>query len=194
MKLHSVLVLAAGLGSAAAQGSGMDGLPSCAQSCATDSIPKKCSMIDIACICGDSSFITNISCCVAKTCGSAEQEGKPPLPSIKFANQICSGAGITDLPQSASCAGGSSETSGASSATSTSQSTNTASGASATTTGASSDTTGTATAHTGESTGSGSSTTASASASATTGAAALLQVKDTGVLAGVGAALFAFFA
>ncbi|KAG2419896.1 hypothetical protein HFD88_004693 [Aspergillus terreus] len=182
MKLHySALALAVYLGTAAAQG--MDGLPACARDCATNSIPKECNLIDVGCICGNASFITSISC-----------------SAIDFANQICRTGGVTNLPQAASCTDGAqstaTETSGASSATSNastaSKSTDTASGVSATTTGATT-ATGTATGTTTSQTGTGSST-SSASPSATTGAAAVLLGKDTGILAGVGAAFFALLA
>ncbi|GES64562.1 putative CFEM domain protein [Aspergillus terreus] len=117
--------------------------------------------------------------------------------AIDFANQICRTGGVTNLPQAASCTGGAqstaTETSGASSTTSNaSKSTDTASGVSTTTTGAST-ATGTATGTTTSQSGTGSPT-SSASPSATTGAAAVLLGKDTGILAGVGAALFALLA
>ncbi|RAK98359.1 CFEM domain-containing protein [Aspergillus ibericus CBS 121593] len=120
MKLyHLTVALLAGLNLAAAQG--MESLPACARDCATGAIPKSCSAIDVGCICSNTSFITSISCCVATACSDQDQNS-----AITFAQQICSGAGVTDLPQSAGCTSGST-------ASATGQST-TNTGASATTT------------------------------------------------------------
>ncbi|PYH29724.1 CFEM domain-containing protein [Aspergillus neoniger CBS 115656] len=121
MKLYHVsLALFAGLGLVAGQG--MDSLPPCARDCATGSIPKTCKAIDVNCICSDKSFITGISCCVASTCSAEDQTS-----ALNFAQQICGGAGVTDLPQSASCTSGNT-------ASATLQTTGTTTGASATTT------------------------------------------------------------
>ncbi|KAL4779095.1 hypothetical protein BJX76DRAFT_365521 [Aspergillus varians] len=98
MKLQSLaLTLTACLSSVAAQG--MSGLPSCAQACATGSIPSECSLIDVECICAERSFINDMACCVAKSC-----EAKDQAAALDFANGICGGAGITELPKSAACA------------------------------------------------------------------------------------------
>ncbi|KAL5333765.1 hypothetical protein BJX70DRAFT_391947 [Aspergillus crustosus] len=97
MKLQSlVLTLAPCLSSAFAQG--MPGLPDCAQECATGSIPKECSLIDVGCICGSRSFVDEMACCVGKSCAAKDQTA-----ALDFANGICGGAGITDLPRSATC-------------------------------------------------------------------------------------------
>ncbi|PYH94446.1 putative CFEM domain protein [Aspergillus ellipticus CBS 707.79] len=111
MKLRHVSVaLLASLSSVVAQG--MEGLPACARDCATNSIPKSCKAIDVNCICSDKSFITGISCCVANACSLQDQQA-----ALTFAQQICGGAGVTDLPQSASCTSGSTETASGTSAT-----------------------------------------------------------------------------
>ncbi|KAI9373305.1 hypothetical protein BJX61DRAFT_385347 [Aspergillus egyptiacus] len=98
MKLQSfALVLAACLSTSAAQGLG--GLPECAQECATGAIPEECSLIDVECICAAASFVQDMACCVGQSCGPEDQDA-----ALDYANGICGGAGITDLPQTATCA------------------------------------------------------------------------------------------
>lgn len=171
---------------------GLEGLPDCAKDCATGSIPKQCQAIDIACICADKSFINNISCCVANKCSKDQQDAV-----IKFANQICGGAGVNDLPKSASCASGSSiatetpprsSTSNKSSVTSTGTDTN----ASVTTTSGSSGSSSSPTSSQSDNNTKASSTSAP-SPTTSTGRAALVQGKDTSLLAAIGAAVFALF-
>ncbi|KAK1138891.1 hypothetical protein N8T08_001680 [Aspergillus melleus] len=194
MKLQFVsLALAACLSTAAAQG--LDSLPSCAKDCATDAIPDHCGMIDVGCICSDKSFLTSISCCVSKKCSEDDQK-----TVIQFANQICSGAGVKDLPKSASCANGASSATESSSDTSTGSPSSTTTGKSsdASTTGASkaSGTSDAASSETESSSGTstGTSTSTAQSAATSTGAAALVQGKDTNLVAAAGAALFALLA
>ncbi|KAL4881489.1 hypothetical protein BJY04DRAFT_60054 [Aspergillus karnatakaensis] len=104
MKLQTLaLALAACLSSVSAQG--MPGLPACAQDCATGATPKECSLINVECICNTRSFIDDMACCVSKSCEPEDQAG-----ALEFANGICGGAGITDLPQSATCASDSTST------------------------------------------------------------------------------------
>ncbi|KAL4961436.1 CFEM domain-containing protein [Aspergillus stella-maris] len=104
MKLQSLaLTLAAVLSFAAAQG--LDGLPACAQDCATGSIPEECGLIDVECICASRSFVEDIACCVSTACEQQDQEA-----TLDFANGICGGAGVSDLPQTATCAGDSTTT------------------------------------------------------------------------------------
>ncbi|BCS24699.1 CFEM domain-containing protein [Aspergillus puulaauensis] len=159
MKIQSLaLAVTACLSSAAAQG--MSGLPSCAQSCATDAIPSACSLIDVKCICKTKSFVDDMACCVGKSCDSKDQD-----TALEFANGICGGAGITDLPQSATCAGGSTATSGtATTSTSSENASETSSSGSQSATPSSSET--------------------PADPEATDGAV-VLQGKGVGVLAGV---------
>ncbi|KAB8070223.1 hypothetical protein BDV29DRAFT_37518 [Aspergillus leporis] len=193
MKLHYIsLTLVIFLSTVAAQG--LNSLPDCAKDCATGSIPKQCKTIDISCICGDKSFINNVSCCVANKCSKDQQDAV-----IKFATQICSGAGINDLPKSASCASGSSsatETSSGSSSTSN-QSSTTATGTNTktshtTTSGSSSGSTSSTTS--GSSGNSKTSTTSASSAATSAGGAAHVQGKDTSLLAAIGAAALALLA
>ncbi|PLB46965.1 hypothetical protein P170DRAFT_428217 [Aspergillus steynii IBT 23096] len=196
MKFHYLsLALAACLSTAAAQG--LDSLPSCAKGCATDAIPDHCGMIDVGCICSDKSFISSISCCVSSKCSDDDQKSRLVPAVIQFANQICSGAGVKDLPKSASCASGASSATESSSEASTGSASSTATGQSsdASTTGASK-----ASATSGSSSSSetasstGTSTGTAESAATSTAGAALVQGKDTSLLAAAGAALFAFLA
>ncbi|OJJ59327.1 hypothetical protein ASPSYDRAFT_88255 [Aspergillus sydowii CBS 593.65] len=165
MKIQSLaLAFAACLSSAAAQG--MSGLPSCAQNCATDAIPSECSLIDVNCICKTKSFIDDMACCVGKSCDSKDQDA-----ALEFANGICGGAGITDLPQSATCAGGSTTTSTESTPSGT-----------ATTSTSSEDASETSSSASQSATPSPSETPADPEA---TDGAVLLQGKGVGVLAGI---------
>ncbi|KAE8376819.1 hypothetical protein BDV26DRAFT_227655 [Aspergillus bertholletiae] len=168
---------------------GMDGLPDCAKDCATGSIPKQCQTIDVSCICGDKSFINSISCCVANKCSKGQQDAV-----LKFANQLCSGVGITDLPKSASCAKGSSSATETSSDSSTSSKSTTATGtATGESTATASDSSASPTASkSGNNTKTSSTSTSSPTTS--TGGAALVQGRDTSLLATIGAVIFAFLA
>ncbi|KAB8269601.1 hypothetical protein BDV30DRAFT_242284 [Aspergillus minisclerotigenes] len=207
MKLYHIsVILMTCLSTALAQG--MDGLPDCAKDCATGSIPKQCQTIDVACICGDKSFINSISCCVANKCSKDQQDESDVQEDVllltwsraavlKFASQLCSGAGVNDLPKSASCAeGGSSATETSSDSSVSSKSTtakSTATDEPATTTSGSSDSSASPTASKSDSNTKTSSTSAS-SPTTSTGGAALVQGKDTSLLAAIGAAILAFLA
>ncbi|RAH46467.1 CFEM domain-containing protein [Aspergillus brunneoviolaceus CBS 621.78] len=106
MRLYYIpITFLAGLTSVVAQG--MDSLPVCARECATGAIPKTCQSIDVGCICGTKSFISDMSCCDEKA-------------ALGFAVQLCSGAGVTDLPSSASCANSVTSTNATSASTTTS--------------------------------------------------------------------------
>jgi len=74
------------------------GLPKCAQTCATSSIPASCNL-DVKCICTAQAFITSITCCVAGACDTADQQ-----TTQQFAAALCGGVGVTNLPSAASCA------------------------------------------------------------------------------------------
>ena len=71
------------------------------KTCATGSLPPECHL-DPKCICSKASFISDISCCVAKNCpASAVQK------SLQVAQQLCSTVKVTlPNPQPDSCAGG----------------------------------------------------------------------------------------
>ncbi|RHZ62657.1 CFEM domain-containing protein [Aspergillus thermomutatus] len=206
MKLYSVsLALAACLSMVTAQG--LDGLPDCAKTCATGAIPANCGL-DVKCICSDSSFLSGISCCIAGSCPQdQQQEEAHPFFSpaaVQFANQICKGAGVTNLPQSASCASatqsatgtssGSSATTSGSSATTSGSSSNTATNESNTTghSSTASQTAATATTSTTGSSSSGSATSSASSTANTNAGAAIAQHKDIGLIAAAGAAAAAF--
>nr|POE82733.1 gpi anchored cfem domain protein c [Quercus suber] len=79
------------------------GLPSCASSCVTSF--GSCGEFDVKCICSSTTLIAGLACCVSTSCGTADQE-----ETIKFANALCAGQGVNDLPQSATCAAGASVT------------------------------------------------------------------------------------
>ncbi|PKX95714.1 CFEM domain-containing protein [Aspergillus novofumigatus IBT 16806] len=187
MKLYSVsLALAACLSMAAAQG--LDGLPDCAKSCATNSIPANCGL-DVKCICTDSSFISGISCCVLQSCAPDQQQEDAhpffPTAAVEFANRICRTAGVTNMPQSPSCSNTTQSATGTSSGSSTStSSSSTESNASQTAATATTSTTATST--------TGSATSSATSATNTSTGAAVAQHKDIGHIAAVGAALAAF--
>ncbi|OJK00558.1 hypothetical protein ASPACDRAFT_1856124 [Aspergillus aculeatus ATCC 16872] len=114
MKFYYIAItFLAGLISVVAQG--MDSLPACARECATGAIPKTCQSIDVGCICGTKSFISDMSCCVAKSCSPQDEKA-----ALGFAVQLCDGAGVTDLPSSASCANSVTSTNATSASTPTS--------------------------------------------------------------------------
>ncbi|GAQ03467.1 GPI anchored CFEM domain protein C [Aspergillus lentulus] len=187
MKLFSVsLALAACLSMAAAQG--LDGLPDCAKSCATNSIPARCGF-DVKCICTDSSFISGISCCVLQSCAADQQQEDAhpffPAAAVEFANRICRTAGVTNMPQSPSCANATQSATGTPSGSSTSTS-------SSSTESNASQTAATATTSTTTSSTTGSATSSAASATNSSTGAAVAQHKDTGLIALAGAALAAF--
>ncbi|KAJ5085585.1 hypothetical protein N7532_010356 [Penicillium argentinense] len=184
MKLSQItLALTALLSTAFAQGLG--DLPDCARDCATDAIPASCG-IDVECICTTKSFISDISCCVAKKCSEDDQD-----TTLEVAKNICARGGVTDLPSSITCSTAvSSITGGAATATTT-----TATDASTTKDTTVTGTKTTEAATTGSNASqSGSSTAASSSAAVTTGAAVLGQAKDATLMAAAGAAAaVAFF-
>ncbi|KAE8324146.1 hypothetical protein BDV39DRAFT_208157 [Aspergillus sergii] len=116
---------------------------------------------------------------------------------LKFASQLCSGAGVNDLPKSASCAEGSSSATETSSDSSVSSKSTTAKSTAtdepATTTSGSSDSSASPTASKSDSNTLTSSTSA-LSPTTSTGGAAPVQGKDTSLLVAIGAAIFAFLA
>ncbi|KAI9904771.1 hypothetical protein N3K66_001300 [Trichothecium roseum] len=91
------LTLVAGL--AAAQDLG--DIPSCAQDCVKEYVGSgkiaDCGPLDIKCICGNSDFISGISCCLEDACDDSGLED-----AISFAKDICSGSGV-DVPDSPQC-------------------------------------------------------------------------------------------
>ncbi|KXL48641.1 hypothetical protein M433DRAFT_148660 [Acidomyces richmondensis BFW] len=75
------------------------GLPPCAQNCVTSF--GSCNQLDVKCICSDTSLIANLACCVGKVCDAADQNA-----TITFADSLCAGQGVSDLPKAATCAPG----------------------------------------------------------------------------------------
>ncbi|KAI6816750.1 hypothetical protein KC332_g10604 [Hortaea werneckii] len=96
-------------------------LPSCAFSCVTDL--GGCNQLDITCICSDTELISGLACCVSKQCDAEDQD-----KTIQFAQNLCGGEGVDNLPTSATCASTASAT-----ASSTGTRTGTAAGAAGTT-------------------------------------------------------------
>ncbi|RAK82446.1 CFEM domain-containing protein [Aspergillus fijiensis CBS 313.89] len=186
MRLYYIAItFLAGLISVVAQG--MDSLPVCARECATGAIPKTCQSIDVGCICGTKSFISDMSCCVAKSCSPQDEKA-----ALGFTVQLCSGAGVTDLPSSASCANSVTSTNATSASTTTSPVNSSGnSTASATTT-----LTGTKTQSTSGNTQPVTSvkTNTGSSPTATGGGVPLSPYADASIFAAVGMALVAFLA
>lgn len=91
-------------------------IPTCAISCVT-TLPANCGA-NPSCICADTAWIADVSCCVKTNCAEADQQA-----ALSYANTICTPVGVT-LPTTASCASNDtaaapeSATSSASSATS----------------------------------------------------------------------------
>ncbi|CAG8949501.1 hypothetical protein HYFRA_00007731 [Hymenoscyphus fraxineus] len=89
-------------------------LPACAQACALpyfDSTFEKfagCPARAVACVCTNTDFVAEISCCIYQNCTAAEQQ-----TSVDFGNNLCSQVvlpGTPPLPSSASCPASSSPT------------------------------------------------------------------------------------
>ncbi|KAM0701281.1 hypothetical protein Q7P35_011642 [Cladosporium inversicolor] len=161
--MHAITLTAVALLStlAAAQ---IPGLPTCATSCVGTSFGS-CGNLDVKCICSNTELLSGLACCVSTACEAADQE-----KTIQFANSLCGGQGVNNLPQSATCAAGAASSTAAASGTSSSDSsasaTSSASGdssASSTSSAASE-----STASSESSTGSASSSAASQTGSSTT--------------------------
>ncbi|KAL6235169.1 hypothetical protein BDW75DRAFT_251078 [Aspergillus navahoensis] len=204
MKSHFLaLTLAACLGSIVAQS--LPGLPACAQDCANGAVPSKCSPVDVECICATRSFIDDMACCVGKSCEADDQKKLTIIVqqvALDFANGICGGAGVSDLPQSATCATDAATTTATATATVTTTAATTNDGETATSTAVSTETVTTTTES--DETSSETSTETATSTSADTSTqtstltetetpanpegtdgAMLLQAKNVGALAGI---------
>ncbi|CCF46180.1 hypothetical protein CH063_15012 [Colletotrichum higginsianum] len=88
-------------------------LPTCAQSTPqvamftfVGNAIAGCSNLDIKCICSNAGFLDGIACCLASACPAAEQEN-----AVKFAKNICTGAGVT-VPDQVVCKSGNASSSG----------------------------------------------------------------------------------
>ncbi|CAF9919372.1 MAG: hypothetical protein GOMPHAMPRED_001766 [Gomphillus americanus] len=89
----SLLAFASLLAAVTAQ----NGVPTCAAGCVRN-LPSQCATQDIGCICGDSSFITNVSCCVFKSCPQSDQAA-----ALSFALNICQAGGVSLTNTAATC-------------------------------------------------------------------------------------------
>jgi cobalamin biosynthesis Mg chelatase CobN len=113
----SIFSLALVAGLAAAQS---DKIPSCATSCISkyttgDGIAG-CGQLDIKCICSNDDFLNGIACCLKDKCDTAGQAA-----AVKYAQQICSTAGVT-VPDEVTCKESSSSASASASSASASAS------------------------------------------------------------------------
>lgn len=162
----------------------LQGLPTCAQSCANIFLNGgigNCGR-DAACICADKDFISAISCCLIGACNADDQQ-----KAIDFAQQICQ-ANQVSVPNTVVCT--STSSSGGAASTTSSSSTSPATNSASTTTS----TTTSATTSTGSSTTSASSTTSTGTSTQTsTGASGNAGARQTaapvlGALGGILAA------
>ncbi|KAI1351141.1 hypothetical protein F5Y01DRAFT_283529 [Xylaria sp. FL0043] len=78
-------------------------LPDCAKNClaqyTTGNQIGDCERLDAKCICASDTFISGIACCLAGVCDAADQQA-----AVNFARSFCGTVGVTDLPQSVTCA------------------------------------------------------------------------------------------
>ncbi|KAI2635217.1 hypothetical protein GGS21DRAFT_517589 [Xylaria nigripes] len=81
----------------------LGGLPDCAKNClaefTTGDKIGNCARLDAKCICASNSFINGIACCLAGVCDAKDQQ-----QAVDFARNFCSTQGVTNLPQSVTCA------------------------------------------------------------------------------------------
>ncbi|KAL9125823.1 MAG: hypothetical protein Q9217_005031 [Psora testacea] len=90
-------------------GSSFGSLPKCAKPCAAN-LPTNCNL-DVRCICADSSFISGISCCVAKACSPSDVQ-----KTLEVATQLCDTVNVevpSAVPSTCAAASGTTATSGA---------------------------------------------------------------------------------
>ncbi|KAF6815067.1 CFEM domain-containing protein [Colletotrichum musicola] len=96
MRFAAVAIALAGLA-----GAQVSQLPACAQECVnkytTTNAIAGCSQLDIKCICSNSGFLDGIACCLAAACPKADQDS-----AVKFAKDICTGAGVS-VPDQVVC-------------------------------------------------------------------------------------------
>ncbi|KAI0489552.1 hypothetical protein F4859DRAFT_509138 [Xylaria cf. heliscus] len=97
---------------------GLGALPDCAKNClaefTTGNQIGDCARLDAKCICANDAFINGIACCLAGVCNADEQK-----QAVDYARSFCSTQGVTDLPQSVTCASASTSTSGSGTTTPT---------------------------------------------------------------------------
>ncbi|KAK3670106.1 hypothetical protein LTR78_010046 [Recurvomyces mirabilis] len=79
-------------------------LPPCASTCVSQGPGfGSCGTFDVKCICSDTTLLADLACCVSTACSAADQQN-----TIDYANSLCAGQGVSDLPQSATCSAGAS--------------------------------------------------------------------------------------
>jgi hypothetical protein len=71
----------------------------CVAKYTTGSTIAGCNGVDVACICSNKDFLSNIACCLVGVCDQADQEA-----ATTYAHQICASNGVTNLPPAVSCA------------------------------------------------------------------------------------------
>ncbi|EXJ96117.1 hypothetical protein A1O1_01243, partial [Capronia coronata CBS 617.96] len=85
LRVLAVSAVLAGISSAQS----LAGLPSCATTCVTDSLPASCNL-DPSCICASDSFINGIACCVFNACDTSDQQA-----ALTYAHGICDPVGAS---------------------------------------------------------------------------------------------------
>ncbi|KAI9821600.1 MAG: hypothetical protein M1832_003274 [Thelocarpon impressellum] len=124
MKL-SLNLAVLGLSALAAAQVNLSDLPTCAQGCVGSSVNVPgCSNLDIKCICSNSGYLRDLSCCISKACPQSDQSG-----AIKFASSLCATVGVS-VPDKVTCDGASSSGSSSASSSSTSSTSSSSTGSS----------------------------------------------------------------
>ncbi|KIV77579.1 hypothetical protein PV11_09368 [Exophiala sideris] len=93
-------------------------IPTCADTCISDALPASCNLAP-ACICSTQSFISGISCCIYKSCDTADQQA-----ALAYAHSICDPVGYSSvLPATAGCSANSTSSATAASSNGTASAT-----------------------------------------------------------------------
>ncbi|KAF2810008.1 uncharacterized protein BDZ99DRAFT_301459 [Mytilinidion resinicola] len=176
----SIIAVIAALTSLSTAQSLLDQLPQCARTCVGQNFGG-CKTLDIACICGNSDLISNLSCCVSKSCDADDTK-----TTIEFAAQLCKTYNII-VPSVASCA---------SSASATGTPSSTASGASASSVASASSASSAASESSSVAAkiSSAASAATASPASATASSTGIAAVNNVGMGVGMGAAVAGLFA
>lgn len=73
----STILAALALAATSVLSQDLTGLPACAATCFTDNFANSaCASTDVACLCGDSTFFSDVEICVLTTCDSADTTSK----------------------------------------------------------------------------------------------------------------------
>jgi hypothetical protein len=74
---YSLILAAFAVAATSAFSQSLAGLPTCAATCFTNNFKNsKCNDTNVACLCGDSTFFTDVEICVLTTCDSADTTSK----------------------------------------------------------------------------------------------------------------------